>query len=345
MILKIDNLRVTFKNGITALDGVNFAIPKKSFIVILGESGSGKTTLLKTIAGLIDAREGSVFINDEDVTEIMPMYRDVAIVFQDFVLYPHMTIYENVLTGLNRFPLSEEKKDERVKQILIEFGLKNYLNFKPRHLSDGQKQRVAICKALVREPSLFLFDEPLANLDLPQRLAIRNELKEIFKTHQGSFIYVTHDIKEAESLSDHIIILKDGKVVQEGQINEIRKQPVSLDVARLIYGDELNILSTREWNNKTANNFFQNIVSLNDNLDSTIAIPYRSITIAEKGDFSGVISKINTTPNGVIFKMKFKNLNDAILQCYVNSDDAIHYQINDAVEIKINTFKVLIYKN
>jgi len=347
MVLKIDNLHVVFKNGFSALKGVNFEIPQKSFVVILGESGSGKTTLLKAIAGLVDASEGSIFINDENVTDIMPMYRDVAMVFQDFVLYPHMTIYENVLTGLNHFPLSEDKKDERVKQILIEFGLKNYLNFKPRHLSDGQKQRVAICKALVREPLLFLFDEPLANLDLPQRLAIRDELKEIFRKHQTSFVYVTHDIKEAEVLSNHIVILSEGKVIQEGHISEIRKKPVSLDAAHLIYGDELNILHSYEWNTPLAINFFEDHIAANISKenDATIAIPFHEITVAKKGDFDGLITKIITTPNGVILKMKFKSLNNAILQCYINSDEIMNYQINDVVEIKINTNQVFIYKS
>lgn len=319
MILELKDIRYTYPDGYIALDKVNATVPEKSFVVLLGESGAGKSTLFKVISGLADPDEGSVFINDQDVTNVKTASRDLTMIFQDFVLYPHLTVYHNVMVGLNGFVMSEEEKDLRVKEILTEFGLRNYLNFKPRHLSDGQKQRVCICKALIREPSLFLMDEPLSNLDLPQRERIKRELKNIFDKYHSSFFYITHDLKDAETLATLIWIIDRGRVVQQGTLQEIRDNPKNLKSMELVYGGNLNEYQV-SYDGRCAKNdaFALPLEGKRTKKNYTLAFSYKGVCVDENGPIEGEALSLKMTSGGLLLNSKLKN--GTLLGCVVDED-------------------------
>lgn len=240
----LKDLSIKYENDI-GLDNLSLEINKDEFVCIVGKSGSGKTTLLKTIAGLIACQEGQIFIDDQDVTNLAAYSRDIAMVFQDFVLYPHMTVYENVYTPLKGYGLSREQRHELTIDVVKRFGLINYLNFKPRNLSEGQRQRVAICKALVRKPSIFLLDEPLGNLDYPNRIKIEKMLVKEHKENPGIYLYVTHDFDEVSALADRLIVMEKGKIVQDGKYQDISNFPSSLYVDQLLNYKKKNFLKLK----------------------------------------------------------------------------------------------------
>lgn len=319
MVLELSDIKYSYPDGYLALDNVNACVNEKSFVVILGESGAGKSTLFKVISGLADPDEGSVFINGRDVTNIKTASRDLTMIFQDFVLYPHLTIYHNVMVGLNGFDMSEEEKDLRVKEILTEFGLRNYLNFKPRHLSDGQKQRVCICKSLIREPSLFLMDEPLSNLDLPQREKIKRELKNVFARYSSSFFYITHDLKDAEMLATLVWVMDKGGIIQQGTLQEIRDNPKTLKAMELVYGGDLNEYQVN-FDGRFAKNeaFILPIEGKRSKKNYTLAFSYKGVRVDEEGPIEGEILSLKMTSGGLLLNAKLKD--GALLGCAVDED-------------------------
>ncbi|MCR4561846.1 MAG: ABC transporter ATP-binding protein [Bacilli bacterium] len=323
MILELKNIKFTYPDGIEALHDINASIEKKSFVVVLGESGSGKTTLFKVISGIYNPDEGNVFIKDQDVTNIQTGSRDLTMIFQNFVLYPHLTIYHNVMVGLNGFEMDDEEKDRRVKNILSAFGLRNYLNFKPRHLSDGQKQRVCMCKALIREPSLFLMDEPLSNLDLPQRSKIKRELKDIFDSYDSTFIYITHDLKDAESLGTTIWVMDNGTIVQQGTIRELRESPKTLKVFSLVTGNNINIYQVRCDGKKLIHAGFAMDLEENRSKSAyTLAFAYKDAFIDPNGPIEGEILSAKIADNGqILLNVKLKD--ESLFSCYVDEEEEI----------------------
>lgn len=334
MILELKDITASYPDGFTALKGVNASFDEKSFVVILGESGSGKTTLFKVITGLMDPSEGSVTINDKDVTNLLTESRDISMIFQNFVLYPHMTVYGNVIMGLNGFDLSNEEKDLRAKQILSEFGLSNYLNFKPRHISDGQKQRVAMCKALVREPSIFLMDEPLSNLDLPQRTRIKKELIDIYKRYETSFIYITHDLQDAEMLATVVWVMDHGTIVQTGTVKEIRKNPKTLKAFNLINGGEINSYKgTIKGNKLELGNQSYNVENPREiSGDCLASFSYRDVLMDDNGPIESEIITGRVTPKGVLVTAKYL---DNELTFYVNDDELDDDQIKEGTKLRL----------
>ena len=340
MILELKNIKYAYPDGYIALDNVNASIPEKAFVTILGESGSGKTTLFKIISGLYDPDEGNVFINDQDVTQLKTASRDLTMIFQNFVLYPHLTIYHNVMVGLNGFKLSEEEKDLRVKKILTMFGLGNYLNFKPKHISDGQKQRVCICKALIREPSIFLMDEPLSNLDYPQRTKIKYELKSVFNASNSTFIYITHDIKDVELLSTLVWVMDRGRVIQQGTLKELRENPKNLKVFRLVYADCVNEYKVRFDGSSIKNAAFSIPTSMKrTRKEYVLAFTNKDVSVDENGPIEGELLSIKMTPNGLLLNSKLKD--DTLLECIV--DDEIDYKIGDVLRFNIKPNKIRLF--
>ena len=339
MILQLKNIKASYEDGFIALEDVNVTIDKKSFVVILGSSGSGKTTLFKVITGLLDPIEGSVTINGKDVTNLLTESRDIAMIFQNFVLYPHMTIYANVFMALNGFDISNEEKDIRAKKILTEFGLRNYLNFKPRHLSDGQKQRVAMCKALVREPSIFLMDEPLSNLDLPQRVRIKQELKEIYERYNTSFVYITHDLQDALMLATVVWIMERGRIIQTGTIPEIRENPISLKAFNLVYGGEINKTKTSVNNTNVLlyNTTFPTSKNLK-NGDYTVAFTYKDAFISEDGPLEGKVLTQKITPHGILTTV---TINDEDEISFFSEDEAENeLKVGDVIRLQLKLEKL-----
>ncbi|MCR5491669.1 MAG: ABC transporter ATP-binding protein [Bacilli bacterium] len=319
MILSLKGIRFAYPDGFEALRKVDAEIEEKAFVVVLGESGSGKTTLLKVIAGLLDPQEGEVFLNGSEATSLETKSRDLSMVFQNNVLYPHLTIYHNVLLGLNGFGLSEEEMDERTKTILSAFGLRNYLNYKPKHLSEGQRQRVCICKALIREPSLLLLDEPLSNLDEPQRARIRKELKAIFEERDTSFLYVSHDLKDA-SMATEIWIMDKGRIVQRGTAKGIREMPHSLLAFRLITAGEINEYKVRVESGRALGGAFS-LESDKPEGDYVLAFTYKDAFLDPKGPIEGEVYSCKLTNSGILLNIKLKD--DSLLGCYVDEESEI----------------------
>ena len=242
--IELKNLSKTYNKKIEALHDINFTIEDGQFFVLLGPSGAGKTTTLRCIAGLEKIDNGSILFNDESVTEDQPASRDVCFVFQQYSLYPHYSVYENLAFPL-RSPmrkLPEEEIKTKVESIASMLKISNKLNNKATQLSGGEMQRVAIGRALVREPNLYLMDEPLSSLDAKLRESLRVELKNIQTNLNSTILYVTHDQAEATTLADKIGVLKEGHLVQIGTPEEIYENPNSIYVSQRLGSPKINIL-------------------------------------------------------------------------------------------------------
>ncbi|WP_417280360.1 ABC transporter ATP-binding protein [Celeribacter sp.] len=237
--LHIDNLSKSF-GPIKVLHDIDIRIEKGEFLVLLGESGCGKSTLLRLVSGLEEKHEGTIHIAGRDVTRLDPKDRNIAMVFQSYALYPHMTVYDNIAFGMRIRKLPRAERDERVHRAAEILKLTDYLERKPAQLSGGQRQRVAIGRAMVRDPDLFLFDEPLSNLDAKLRAEMRSELRRIHKTLEATIAYVTHDQTEAMTLADKIVLLNEGKVEQFGAPEALYLEPDTLFAARFIGSPEIN---------------------------------------------------------------------------------------------------------
>jgi multiple sugar transport system ATP-binding protein len=232
-------------DDVTVINNLSFEIADQEFVVIVGPSGCGKSTSLRMIAGLESITEGSIKIGDRIVNDIPPKDRDIAMVFQNYALYPHMNVYRNMGFGLQLRKFPKEQIDQRVKRAADILGIGELLDRKPKQLSGGQRQRVAVGRAIVREPSVFLFDEPLSNLDAKLRVQMRSEIKKLHYKLKATMVYVTHDQVEAMTMGDRIVILKDGFLQQEGPPLEIYRHPVNLFVAGFIGSPAMNMLECR----------------------------------------------------------------------------------------------------
>ena len=225
------------------LHGIDLEIKSGEFIVFVGPSGCGKSTLLRSIAGLEEITGGTLSIAGEQVNDVPPSKRGIAMVFQSYALYPHMTVYDNMAFGMKIARMSKAEIDKRVKNAAEILQLTKYLDRLPKAMSGGQRQRVAIGRAIVRNPKVFLFDEPLSNLDAALRVATRIEIAKLKESMpEATMIYVTHDQVEAMTLADRIVVLKDGKVEQVGSPMELYKHPGNLFVAQFIGSPAMNIL-------------------------------------------------------------------------------------------------------
>lgn len=239
---------VTFENvfkkfgDLTIIENLSFTIRDKEFVVIVGPSGCGKSTSLRMIAGLEDITDGVIRIGDRIINDVLPKDRDIAMVFQNYALYPHMNVYKNMAFGLMLRKVSPAEIDRRVKIAADILGIENLLMRKPKQLSGGQRQRVAVGRAIVREPSVFLFDEPLSNLDAKMRVQMRSEIRKLHHQLQATMVYVTHDQVEAMTMGDRIVILKDGILQQEGPPLEIYKKPANVFVAGFIGSPAMNFI-------------------------------------------------------------------------------------------------------
>jgi multiple sugar transport system ATP-binding protein len=228
--------------AVHAVRGIDLDIPDGEFTVLVGPSGCGKSTLLRTIAGLEDADEGTIEIDGEVVNDMRPRDRDVAMVFQDYALYPHMTAFGNIGLSLRARGMPKPEIETRVRRTAEMLGIASLLDRYPRQLSGGQRQRVAIGRAIVRNPRLFLFDEPLSNLDAQLRDEMRGEIKRLHQEISTTMIYVTHDQVEAMTLADRIILLRDGRIEQQGAPLDLFEQPASLFVAGFLGSPQMSFL-------------------------------------------------------------------------------------------------------
>src|SRR5216117_1156162 len=229
-------------DGTHAVKDVNLEIHDHEFVVLVGPSGCGKTTTLRMVAGLEDITSGEISIDGKVVNDLAPMDRDIAMVFQNYALYPHMSVYDNMAFGLRMRKFETEEIERRVNQAAEILGIQGLLERRPRQLSGGQRQRVALGRAIVRNPRVFLFDEPLSNLDAALRVQMRVELKRLHERLETTAIYVTHDQVEAMTLGDRVVVMKDGWVQQVGEPLELYGRPANRFVAGFIGSPAMNFV-------------------------------------------------------------------------------------------------------
>jgi multiple sugar transport system ATP-binding protein len=240
--VSIRRLNKKYDNGFHAVKDVDLEIHDKEFLVLVGPSGCGKTTTLRMVAGLEEISSGEIRIGDKVVNELPPMDRDIAMVFQNYALYPHKTVFDNMAFGLQMRGYAKDEIRKRVQEAAEILGIEPLLERKPRQLSGGQRQRVAVGRAIVRHPEVFLFDEPLSNLDAKLRVQMRVELKRLHERLETTAIYVTHDQVEAMTLGDRVVVMKDGRVQQIGAPLELYGRPANKFVAGFIGSPAMNFV-------------------------------------------------------------------------------------------------------
>ena len=321
--VELKNLSKTYDKKILALEDINLTIEDGQFFVLLGPSGAGKTTTLRCIAGLEKIDSGSVLFDNETVTEDQPASRDVSFVFQQFSLYPHYTVYENLAFPL-RSPMRKLPEDEiktKIENISKMLKISNKLKNKATELSGGEMQRVAIGRALVRKPNIYLMDEPLSSLDAKLRETLRIELKNIQTNLNATILYVTHDQAEATTLADKIGVLKEGKIVQIGTPEEIYENPNSIYVSQRLGSPKINVLPGSLFN-------------ISDNVP-TFGIRPENILLGV-GKYSGKIISIENLGSETVVALNFEGheVLSSVQGSYKSS-------INEIINFDINTNKVL----
>ena len=240
--VKLKDVRKVYAGNVEAVKGVSIDIPDGGFCVLVGPSGCGKSTLLRMVAGLEDISSGTVSIGDRVVNAIEPADRDIAMVFQNYALYPHMSVYDNMAYGLRNRGTPKDEIEKRVAEAARILAIEPFLQRKPRQLSGGQRQRVAMGRAIVRKPQVFLFDEPLSNLDAKLRVQMRIEIKKLQRALGVTALYVTHDQVEAMTLSDKLVVMNGGEVEQVGVPTEVYQRPASKFVGTFIGSPPMNIV-------------------------------------------------------------------------------------------------------
>ena len=321
--VELKNLSKTYDKKILALEDINLTIEDGQFFVLLGPSGAGKTTTLRCIAGLEKIDSGSVLFDNETVTEDQPASRDVSFVFQQFSLYPHYTVYENLAFPL-RSPMRKLPEDEiktKIENISKMLKIYNKLKNKATELSGGEMQRVAIGRALVRKPNIYLMDEPLSSLDAKLRESLRIELKNIQTNLNATILYVTHDQAEATTLADKIGVLKEGKIVQIGTPEEIYENPNSIYVSQRLGSPKINVLPG-------------SLFDISDNVP-TFGIRPENILLGV-GKYSGKIISIENLGSETVVALNFEGheVLSSVQGSYKSS-------LNETINFDINTNKVL----
>lgn len=241
IILK--NISKVYPGGVQAVSEFDLEIKDQEFLVLVGPSGCGKSTVLRMIAGLEEITSGELYISDQLVNDVEPKERDIAMVFQNYALYPHMTVYKNLAFALKLRKMPQDEIDRKVRETAALLQLDELLDRKPKALSGGQKQRVALGRAMVRDPQAFLLDEPLSNLDAKLRASTRTEINKLHQELATTFVYVTHDQVEAMTMADRIVVMKDGRIHQVGAPQELYERPCNLFVAGFIGTPQMNFLS------------------------------------------------------------------------------------------------------
>ena len=254
--VRFKNVNKVYDNNVQAVFDFNLEIRDKEFVVLVGPSGCGKSTTLRMLAGLEDITEGEILIDDNVVNDLPPKSRDIAMVFQSYALYPHMTVYENMSFALKIKGFKKHEIEERVNYAADILALKPYLGRKPKALSGGQRQRVALGRAIVRTPKVFLMDEPLSNLDAKLRVQMRSEIIKIHQKVGAITVYVTHDQTEAMTMADRIVVMKDGWVQQIGTPREVYNYPDNTFVGGFIGSPSMNFLNCMS----DANSFYSSNV-------------------------------------------------------------------------------------
>ncbi|REJ28131.1 MAG: sugar ABC transporter ATP-binding protein [Caldibacillus debilis] len=287
--LILDHVYKVYDNKVTAVSDFNLHIKDKEFIVFVGPSGCGKSTTLRMIAGLEEITQGDLYIDGKRMNDVPPKDRDIAMVFQNYALYPHMTVYDNMAFGLKLRKFPKKEIEERVRNAAKILGLEQYLDRKPKALSGGQRQRVALGRAIVRDAKVFLMDEPLSNLDAKLRVQMRAEIAKLHQRLQTTTIYVTHDQTEAMTMATRLVVMKDGVIQQVGSPKEVYEKPENVFVGGFIGSPSMN--------------FFRGVLE-----DEAIALGERKLAIPE-GKMK-VLREQGYVGKEVIFGIRPENIHD-----------------------------------
>lgn len=289
--LSLVNLGKKYPNGFEAVKDFNLEIEDKEFIIFVGPSGCGKSTTLRMIAGLEDITSGELFISDRQMNDVEPKDRDIAMVFQNYALYPHMTVYENMAFGLKLRKKSKKEIDEKVQAAAKILNLESLLERKPKLLSGGQRQRVAMGRAIVRNPKVFLMDEPLSNLDAKLRVQMRLEISKLHERLGATIVYVTHDQTEAMTLGTRIVVMKDGLIQQVDTPQNLYNSPNNLFVAGFIGSPQMNFMECKC--NQVEDNFVLEFGPYN------IPVPASKTEALRKGNYAGKTVILGIRPEDV----------------------------------------------
>ncbi len=309
--LKLKNIEKKYPNGFVAVPDFNLDIADKEFIIFVGPSGCGKSTTLRMIAGLEEITGGELYIDDRLVNDVAPKDRDIAMVFQNYALYPHMTVFDNMAFGLKLRKTPKEEIKKRVEEAANILGIEQLLDRKPKALSGGQRQRVAMGRAIVREPKVFLMDEPLSNLDAKLRVQMRTEIAKLHNNLQTTFIYVTHDQTEAMTLGTRIVVLKDGYIQQVDSPQNLYNKPNNLFVAGFIGSPQMNFLNTKavEKNGEVYLDF----------AEYSIKLPAVKASAIKKGNYIGKEVVLGIRPEDLHDEQAFiQNSKETIIECTVD---------------------------
>ena len=311
------NLQVTDK-GVVAVQEFNLEVQDKEFVVLVGPSGCGKSTTLRMIAGLEEISEGELYIGDRLVNDVAPKDRDIAMVFQNYALYPHMTVFDNMAFALKLRHTPKDEIDKRVREAAEILDITQYLGRKPKALSGGQRQRVAIGRAIVRDPQVMLMDEPLSNLDAKLRNQMRAELIKLRERIDTTFIYVTHDQTEAMTLGDRIVIMKDGFIQQVGTPQEVFDHPYNLFVAGFIGTPQMNFFDAKlvKKDGKYAVNLDGMVVVLSDEKQQKLVannVPEQDIVLGVRPDH------VSLADNGISAKVDVHEMMGSTVHLHVTA--------------------------
>jgi len=344
-----------FYDSVHAVKNVNLQIRDKEFVVFVGPSGCGKTTTLRMIAGLEAISSGDISIDGNVVNQLAPMDRDIAMVFQNYALYPHMNVYDNMAFGLKMRKFVRGEIDQRVREAADILGIGELLRRKPRQLSGGQRQRVALGRAIVRHPRVFLFDEPLSNLDAKLRVQMRVELKKLHLRLGTTAIYVTHDQVEAMTLGDRVVVMKDGVVQQVGEPLELYHQPANKFVAGFLGSPAMNfarVTLTETNGSVVAENSGLRITLPNEAAQRlrghvgrkvTLGVRPEDLTVADTADlhhpcFDAVIEVVEQLGSEILLDMKVGE--NAMVACV---DPAVRVRVRDKLRIAMRPSRIHVF--
>ena len=339
--LELQNITKVYPNGTKAVNETSLNIEKGEFVVFVGPSGCGKSTLLRMIAGLEDITSGEIALDGTIINKIDPSERDVAMVFQNYALYPHMTVYNNMAYGLKNRGISKQEIEDKVNEVAKLLEIDQYLSRKPSMLSGGQRQRVAMGRAIVRNPKIFLFDEPLSNLDAKLRNQMRLEIKKLQRQMGVTSIFVTHDQTEAMTLGDRIVVINNGIVEQVGTPKDIYSKPNTKFVAEFIGSPQMNIFNCKIDNGiaKIENNSVNLEKSINVD-DASIGIRPDDIQISDSGSISCKANLVEYLGSDMII---YSSIGDQEFSCKLSSK--IDVKAGDEFKFDIQPSLVHVFDN
>ena len=339
--LELQNITKVYPNGTKAVNETSLNIEKGEFVVFVGPSGCGKSTLLRMIAGLEDITAGEIALDGTIINKIDPSERDVAMVFQNYALYPHMTVYNNMAYGLKNRGISKQEIEDKVNEVAKLLEIDQYLSRKPSMLSGGQRQRVAMGRAIVRNPKIFLFDEPLSNLDAKLRNQMRLEIKKLQRQMGVTSIFVTHDQTEAMTLGDRIVVINNGIVEQVGTPKDIYSKPNTKFVAEFIGSPQMNIFNCKIDNGiaKIDNNSINLDKSINVD-DASIGIRPDDIQISDSGSISCKANLVEYLGSDMII---YSSIGDQEFSCKLSSK--IDVKAGDEFKFDIQPSLVHVFDN